>query len=365
METLLQSFPSFGLNLKLKPLLLNKRKVSMEISSFSYKKFLHFALEETQLHTHLVPSPLQEQFSCVKSMDGKSELQMLSFQAPKIRYYRSLSIECGDAMQVLDFAVFPEPEVDLPIFCANFFTTASMNIIVLLHATVPLISKWIRSYTCFFYWSNTCFLLQLLHVMNLSASLLATKILDLNPLHDVIIHKDYKEKYYKSLIPLGLKYAELLPWGGKLTSESIRFFSPIVLWTKFTSSQDNHEIVFSAFMDYYKAWLKLMDQAAPENNASQVALNCEAQHKYLTWRAEKDPGHQVLRRLVGETAAKDIINNFLFNGIKTLGSKGFLDYFPEYRCEDGTINQKRSVIGKSFQSRPWDTGGNFIGNDPR
>ncbi|PIA48235.1 hypothetical protein AQUCO_01400666v1 [Aquilegia coerulea] len=319
METLLQSFPSFGLNLKLKPLLLNKRKVSMEISSFSYKKFLHFALEETQLHTHLVPSPLQEQFSCVKSMDGKSELQMLSFQAPKIRYYRSLSIECGDAMQVLDFAVFPEPEVDLPIFCANFFTTASMNIIVL----------------------------------------------DLNPLHDVIIHKDYKEKYYKSLIPLGLKYAELLPWGGKLTSESIRFFSPIVLWTKFTSSQDNHEIVFSAFMDYYKAWLKLMDQAAPENNASQVALNCEAQHKYLTWRAEKDPGHQVLRRLVGETAAKDIINNFLFNGIKTLGSKGFLDYFPEYRCEDGTINQKRSVIGKSFQSRPWDTGGNFIGNDPR
>lgn len=34
-------------------------------------------------------------------------------------------------MQVLDFAAFPKPEFDLPIFCANFFTTAKMNIIVL------------------------------------------------------------------------------------------------------------------------------------------------------------------------------------------------------------------------------------------
>lgn len=34
-------------------------------------------------------------------------------------------------MQVLDFAAFPKPEFDLPIFCANFFTAAKMNIIVL------------------------------------------------------------------------------------------------------------------------------------------------------------------------------------------------------------------------------------------
>lgn len=34
-------------------------------------------------------------------------------------------------MQVLDFAVFPKPEFDVPIFCANFFTAASTNIVVL------------------------------------------------------------------------------------------------------------------------------------------------------------------------------------------------------------------------------------------
>lgn len=45
---------------------------------------------------------------------------------------------------------------------------------------------------------------------------------------------------------------QLLPWGGKLTSESLKFFSPIVIWTRFSSSYENYDILFSAFTDYYK-----------------------------------------------------------------------------------------------------------------
>uniref|UniRef100_A0A0V0HZV3 Putative phytochromobilin:ferredoxin oxidoreductase, chloroplastic-like n=1 Tax=Solanum chacoense TaxID=4108 RepID=A0A0V0HZV3_SOLCH len=287
-----------------------------ESSSFSYKKLIHFALEETNTHTLLAPSPLQEKYSSLLAMDDKTELQMLSFEAPNIRLLRSLCIEGSDGMQVLDFAAFPKPEFDLPIFCANFFTTAKMNIIVL----------------------------------------------DLNPLHDIMDQEDYKEKYYKDLIPLGLKYSELLPWGGKLTSESLRFFSPIVIWTRFSSSPHNHSVLFSAFKEYYQAWLELMDRSDEETDAFQIALNCEAQHKYLTWRSEKDPGHGVLKRLIGEDLAKNVIREFLFNGVSDLGSKTFLDYFPEYRCEDGKVNEKRSMIGKSFENRPWNARGEFIGD---
>ncbi|XP_012088629.1 phytochromobilin:ferredoxin oxidoreductase, chloroplastic isoform X2 [Jatropha curcas] len=276
----------------------------LQVSAFSYQKFIHFALNETKRQTVLVPSPLQENFSPMTAMDGRTELKLLSFQSPKIRLLRSLSVE-NEAMQVLDFAVFARPEFDVPIFCANFFTTASMNIIVL----------------------------------------------------------DYKEKYYKSLLPLGLKYAELFPWGGKLTSESLQFFSPIVIWTKFTSTQYRHDTLYSAFVDYYKAWLKLIEHAPEDKDASQIICNQEAQHKYLTWRAEKDPGHGILKRLIGESLAKDVVRNFLFNGINELGSKGFLDYFPEYCCEDGNINKKRSIIGKSFENRPWDAKGEFLGNN--
>ncbi|XP_027079552.2 phytochromobilin:ferredoxin oxidoreductase, chloroplastic isoform X2 [Coffea arabica] len=289
-----------------------------EASAVSYKKFIDFALEETKVHTHLAPSPLQK-FNSLTSMDGRTELQMLSFEAPKVRLLRCLSIEGNDGMEVLDFAVFPKPEFDLPIFCANFFTAASTNIVVL----------------------------------------------DLNPLHAVTDRDDYKEKYYRHLIPLGLKYAELLPWGGKITSESLRFFSPIVVWTKFSSSQNYYDVLFSAFKDYYKAWLELMEQATEEIDTSEIVSNREAQHRYLMWRAEKDPGHRLLRRLVGEALAEEILRSFLFNGVQELGSKTFLDYFPEYRSDNGTINEKRSMIGKSFENRPWDTEGNFLGNSLR
>ncbi|KAJ6750760.1 hypothetical protein OIU85_001310 [Salix viminalis] len=246
----------------------------------------------------------------------QQNFKMLSFQAPKMRLLRSLSIE-NEAIKILDLAVFARPEFDAPIFCANFFTTATMNIIVL----------------------------------------------DLNPLHDVIDQRNYKEKYFKRLIPLGLRYSELFPWGGKLTSESLKFFSPIVIWTKFPPSQDRYDCLYSAFKEYYQAWLELIAQAPEEIDPSYIKSNREAQHKYLTWRAEKDPGHGILKRLIGESRAQDLVRNFLFDGLDELGSKGFLDYFPEYRREDGSVNEKRSILGKSFENRPWDARGEFIGDD--
>jgi hypothetical protein len=36
-----------------------------------------------------------------------------------------------------------------------------------------------------------------------------------------------------------------------------------------------------------QAWLKLIKQAVAETDVSQIMSNREAQHRYLTWRAEK------------------------------------------------------------------------------
>ncbi|EPS64469.1 hypothetical protein M569_10311 [Genlisea aurea] len=293
-----------------------RAEASYYSSPFSYENFVQFAVNETGIHTHLKPSPLQEKFRRFTSTDGKSELRMQSFDSPKIRLLRSLSIDRGDEMQVLDLAIFPRSQFDLPIFCGNFFTTPAMNIVVL----------------------------------------------DLNPLHDVISRRDYKEKYYRHLIPLWLKYADLLPWGGKITTESLNFFSPIVIWSKFTPSSEKQHALYSAFKDYLKAWLLLMDRVTEETcNNSSLEFNLEAQHRYLTWRAEKEPGHHLLKKLLGETLSKEVIRGFLFNGVDSLGSKTLVDYFPEYRCDDGTTNQKRSIVGKSFETRPWDASGEFIG----
>ncbi|KAK3419611.1 hypothetical protein EUGRSUZ_G00241 [Eucalyptus grandis] len=164
-------------------------------------------------------------------LDDKTEIELLSCEVPKIRLLQSLSIQGSKgpqySMQVLHFAMFPESEYDLPIFCANFFTAAETIIVVL----------------------------------------------DLDPLYDI-----------------------LLPWGGNLTGESLRFFSPI-------------------------AWLVLMGLGIRETDASQIIANREAQHRYPTLRAEKNE-----------------VRSFLFDGVDSLGSKTFLDYFPEYPCQEGRVN---------------------------
>ncbi|KAL9269055.1 Phytochromobilin:ferredoxin oxidoreductase, chloroplastic-like protein [Drosera capensis] len=283
----------------------------------SYHKFVEFALDEIKQRTPIRSLNLEDKFAYTSVINGKTELNLLSYEAPKIRLLRSMWIDGNEAMQVLDFAVFPDVAYDLPIFCANFFTSSVKNIIVL----------------------------------------------DLNPLHDVIGNQQHREKYYKTLMPLVPKYEELLPWGGKITSESLKFFSPIVIWTRFRSSQAHHEALFEAFKDFYEAWLELMEHAKVETDASKILQNREAQHRYLSWRTQKDPGHQMLKQLIGEDQAKDLLRNFLFKGVDELGSKTFLDYFPEYRLVDGTVNEKRSIIGKSFERRPWSQTGDFIGDN--
>jgi phytochromobilin:ferredoxin oxidoreductase len=104
----------------------------------------------------------------------------------------------------------------------------------------------------------------------------------------------------------------------------------------------------------------------------------------------QDPGYPLLKKLIGEGLAKvafsesrqeywfppflwrssevfllpshlqDLVREFLFEGVSSLGSKSFLDYFPDYARDDGTVNRKRSMMGKSFETRPWDANGNFI-----
>lgn len=54
---------------------------------------------------------------------------------------------------------------------------------------------------------------------------------------------------------------QVLPWGGKLTGESLRFFSPIVIWSRFSSSKDMYETLHGAFMDYLKVrYLFVLDR---------------------------------------------------------------------------------------------------------
>ncbi|KAL3729364.1 hypothetical protein ACJRO7_026473 [Eucalyptus globulus] len=222
----------------------------------------------------MAPSLLQVRLH--EATGDKTEIELLSCEVPKIRLLQSLSIQGSKgpqySMQVLHFAMFPEPEYDLPIFCANFFTAAETIIVVL----------------------------------------------DLDPLYDVVKHKEYKDKCYE-----GLMSQLNTTWGGNLAGESLRFFSPIVIWTRLKSSQHMHD-----------AWLVLMDLGIRETDASQIIANREAQHRYLTLRAEKNPGYEVLKRLLGETHAKietSFTMAFICKHLSLVSSKLWMQYFDHCR----------------------------------
>nr|GEV27699.1 heme oxygenase 2 protein 1 [Tanacetum cinerariifolium] len=57
---------------------------------------------------------------------------------------------------------------------------------------------------------------------------------------------------------------------GNLTTESLKFFSPIVILTKISPRHKNQDILFSLFKDYCKAWLSLINQEKDEADVSQT-----------------------------------------------------------------------------------------------
>jgi len=149
-------------------------------------------------------------------------------------------------VQVLNLAICARPEYDLPIFCTDFVSTASRNIIVLyIHAHLP--STWPCSLLHFFglcllsmpsilkslstlFWGLKVFMCHLglcgfdsehlvwsvfqeLAVLLLLCRHYAYVFLgtcrDLNPLYNIEQNPEYKDKYFLELLPMANKYAQV------------------------------------------------------------------------------------------------------------------------------------------------------------
>ncbi|MEG4803972.1 phycoerythrobilin:ferredoxin oxidoreductase [Microcoleus sp. ARI1-B5] len=235
-----------------------------------YQPFLDWAIPLLGERLDLAPYPIPAGFESKECITGKGKKEQLvvttsyAFKSPKLRQIRAAHVEGGDALQVLNFVIFPQINYDLPFFGADLVTLPGGHLIAL----------------------------------------------DMQPLfHDAAYQKQYSEP----ILPIFNKYQKDLPWGGDFPEEAKPFFSPAFLWTRPKETEAVQTLVFDAFKDYLQAYLDLVDRAQPVTDSQRLAQILQAQRNYINYRAAKDPARGMFLRFYGEEWTEEYIHGFLFD----------------------------------------------------
>jgi phycoerythrobilin:ferredoxin oxidoreductase len=236
-----------------------------------YQPFLDEGIALLKQSLDLQPYPIPSGFETKSAMTGKGSRQSEvlttshAFASPKLRQIRAAHVQGGDALQVLNFVIFPHLDYDLPFFGADLVTLPGGHLIAL----------------------------------------------DMQPL----FRDDpaYQTKYTEPLLPTFHHYQQHLPWGGDFPEDAQSFFSPAFLWTRPTETEVLQTHVFNAFKDYLQTYLQFAAQAEPVTDRDRLTEIREAQLKYVRYRAEKDPARGMFKRFYGEEWTEEYIHGFLFD----------------------------------------------------
>ncbi|MGB3239375.1 MAG: phycoerythrobilin:ferredoxin oxidoreductase [Geitlerinemataceae cyanobacterium] len=244
-----------------------------------YQPFLDYAIATLEKRLDLQPYPIPEGFQQKSAVTGsKKKAQEVvttsyGYATEKLRQIRAAHVQGGDALQVLNFVIFPQLDYDLPFFGADLVTLPGGHLIAL----------------------------------------------DMQPLFRD--DPGYQAKYTQPLWETFQKHQQHLSWGGDFPEEARPFFSPAFLWTRPTETEVVETRVFEAFKDYLHSYLDFVDVAepVPPEQRSQVR---EAQLRYLRYRAEKDPARGMFQRFYGSEWTEEYIHGFLFDLERKLGIEG-------------------------------------------
>jgi phycoerythrobilin:ferredoxin oxidoreductase len=235
-----------------------------------YQPFLDRAIDLMRSRLNLDPYPIPEGFEFKEAVTGKGKNETTvtttsyAFQTGKLRQIRAAHVQGGDALQVLNFVIFPRLNYDLPFFGGDLVTLPGGHLIAI----------------------------------------------DMQPL----FHDDaYQAQYAEPIMAKFAEYQKVLPWGGDFPEEAKQFFSPAFLWTRPSATADVETHVFNAFSDYLTQYIDYVEAAEPVTDPDRLAAIREAQIKYLHYRAEKDPARGMFKRFYGEEWTEEYIHGFLFD----------------------------------------------------
>lgn len=235
-----------------------------------YQPFLDWAVTLLKDELDLSPYPIPAGFESKSATVGKGKHESVvlttstAFRSEKLRQIRAAHVQGGEALQVLNFVIFPKLNYDLPFFGADLVTLPGGHLIAI----------------------------------------------DMQPLFQ---NAAYRAKYSDPILPMFESHRQHLEWGGDFPAEAEPFFSPAFLWTRPQETEVVQTRVFAAFKDYLKAYLRFVDHASLVSDPIRLQEIEAAQLRYLRYRAEKDPARGMFNRFYGSDWTEEYIHGFLFD----------------------------------------------------
>lgn len=174
---------------------------------------------------------------------------------------------------MLNFVIFPDPLLDVPIFGADLVQLPGGHLIVL----------------------------------------------DFQPVAPSSPLPSPSGGFETRLAALHAQYSSVLPSGGALPEAAQPFFSPSFLFTRLDAGAEGTEAVRTtvraAYLDYLGLYLAMLKEAAGVSikDAERAAVVKRGHADYATYRAENDPARGMLARMFGGEWTERLIHEVLFD----------------------------------------------------
>ncbi|NJN29625.1 MAG: 15,16-dihydrobiliverdin:ferredoxin oxidoreductase [Synechococcales cyanobacterium RM1_1_8] len=227
-----------------------------------FQKYLEQALFET---FELTPSPIPLGLDRNVSERGRSPatIQSWCYRSPEMRKIRYTYIDAGEAAQVFNGVLYPNPCYDAPVLGIDFLSFGKKKILV---------------------------------------------VMDFQPLFR---DEAYLAKYIEPMGEMYDRYGDLAQNLGMKFYDANQYFSKYLLFAK-TDEATVASRVFPAFQDYVQSYIQLIKQAEPNHSPASVERIVAAQKAYDQYSAERDPAHGLFTSYFGAEWADRFLYEFLF-----------------------------------------------------
>jgi 15,16-dihydrobiliverdin:ferredoxin oxidoreductase len=208
---------------------------------------------------------LDEKFVNCDSQVKPARIGNMCFTSDKFRKVRLTYFDGGENVQVFNTLWYPSYEYDAPLFGVDLISLGPSRIL---------------------------------------------SVMDTQPLYPT---PEYSSKYIDSLAPIRNKYPDLHgTLSGKIYDDT-SFFSKQMLFGRFTDETKLKPVVLPAFEEYLLEYIKLMDNAKPDNSPEAMTTVKSRQKAYDVYSALKDPAVGLFDAYFGKEWSNEFVHDFLFD----------------------------------------------------